>query len=159
MRTGLLKALVAIVLVVLGTSALADSWSRYENGRFVYGIDIPPGFSEIAEAENGDGGVSTSADGTAQLRVWGGYLVVGDFTSDVADRISSDQSEGWIVSYDHRKAASASWSGRRGDRIIYERAVKACDDSSVHFRLEYERADLDAYDPIVSRLVGSLRGC
>jgi hypothetical protein len=152
----------ALVVAAVGfsyVSAQADSWSRYENARFGYGIDIPPGFSEVAEAQNGDGGVSASADGTAELRIWGGYLVVGDFKSDIDDSVRSDQAEGWAISYDRRKADSASWSGSRGDRIIYVRAVKACDDSAVHFRLEYDRGDLDAFDAIVSRLVRSLRAC
>ena len=149
----------AAVLCLVAIPALAAAWSRYDNGRFGYGIDLPPGFSDVAEAENDDGGVSTSEDGNAELRVWGGYLVVGDFKSDVADRVNSDRADGWTITYDSRKAGKASWSGSRGDRVFYARAVKACDDSAAYFRIEYDRADLDAYDAIISRLVKSLRPC
>lgn len=156
------RVVVAATIVLLGLiimPAFAATWSRYENGRYGYSIDIPPRFSEVAEAENGDGGVSTSGDGSAELRVWGGYLVVSDFKSDVADRVQSDRSEGWTISYDSRKAGKASWSGSRGDRVFYARAVKACDDSAAYFRIEYDRTDLAAYDAIVGRLVKSFRPC
>lgn len=158
MRRAILAA-AAVLLGLVVIPALAAAWSRYENGRYGYSIDIPPGFSEVDEAENGDGGVSTSDDGSAELRVWGGYLVVGDFKSSVADSVASDQSEGWTISYDSRKPGRASWSGSRGDRVFYARAVKACDDSAANFRIEYDRADLEAYDAIISRLVKSLRPC
>ena len=152
-----LPILVATALV-MPFAALADGWNHYDNPRFAYSIDIPPGFSAVEEAANSDGGVSRSADGAAELLVWGGHLVIGDFTSDIADRIRSDTSAGWRISYDHRTATKASWSGSKGDRIFYARAVSTCGDSSIHFRLEYDRADLERYDDIVGRLVRSLKG-
>jgi hypothetical protein len=158
-RSGIAVAImVGVGLVAAATRASADEWRRYDNLRYVYGIDIPPDFSDVAEAENSDGGVSTSADGMAELRVWGAYLVDGDFKSDVADRIQSDSSDRWDISYDRRTSNSASWSGSKGGRVFYARAVKGCDDAAIFFRLEYERSQLKAYHAIVGRLVKSLRG-
>jgi hypothetical protein len=158
-RSGIAVAvMVGVGLAVAATQVSADDWRRYDNSRYVYGIDIPPGFSDVAEAENSDGGVSTSTDGMAELRVWGAYLVDRDFKSDIADRIQSDSSDRWDISYDRRTTDSASWSGSKGGRVFYARAAKGCDDAAIFFRLEYERSQLRAYDAIVGRLVKSLRG-
>lgn len=146
---------------VLGAATLqasTDDWSRYDNPRFAYTIDVPPGFSALSEAENGDGGVASSADGKAELRVWGANLVDRDFGVDIADRVRSDASEGWAISYDRRTADKASWSGSRKDRVFYARAVEGCDGAAIYFRLEHDRSQLKLYDAVVSRLVKSLRG-
>jgi hypothetical protein len=158
MRSAFVALLVGAAIVVLSSNALADGWGRYDNSRFAYAIDIPPGFSDVAEADNSDGGLSISADGTAVLRVWGAYLVDRDFKSDVADRVQSDATEGWVISYDRRTAESASWSGSKDGRVFYARAVLGCDGAAIYFRLEYDRSQLKAYDAIVSRLVKSLHG-
>jgi hypothetical protein len=155
LRSGFLVAL-CVIVTVAPALAIAGGWGRYDNGRFGYAIDVPPGFSEIVEAENGDGGISRGADGSAELRVWGHYLVVNDFKGEIADRVRADQAEGWTVSYDRRTTKAASWSGSRGDRIFYARAMKGCEEAAIYFRLEYGRADLDAFDSIVGRLVKSL---
>lgn len=149
--------MVGALLVAAPHQSSAADWGRYDNPRFAYAIDIPPGFSEVVEAANSDGGVSNSADGKAELRVWGAYLVDEDFKSDIEDRVRSDASDGWEISYDRRKAENASWSGSRDGRVFYARAMTGCDDATIHFRLEYDRADLRTYDTIIGRLVKSLR--
>ena len=73
--------------------------------------------------------------------------------------MKADRADGWSISYETRKAGKASWSGSRGGKIFYARAVKGCDDSAAFFRIEYDRARLEAYDPIVNRLVKTLRAC
>ena len=156
MRSRFLFLLLCLATSVAPLPVVAGGWGRYDNARFAYAIDLPPGFSDVAEAENSDGGVSRSADGKAELRVWGGYLVVNAFKGEIAERVRSDQAEGWAISYDRRTAKAASWSGSRGDRIFYARAMKGCDDAAIYFRLEYDRADLDAFDSVVGRLVKSL---
>lgn len=156
MRSGFLVALVSAVMAIAPFQAIASAWGRYVNVRFAYAIDIPPGFSDVAEAENSDGGVSASGDGKAELRAWGGYLVDTDFKSEIAGRVQADASQGWMISYDHRVARNASWSGSRDGRVFYARAMKGCDNAAIYFRLEYDRTDLDRYDDIVERLVRSL---
>lgn len=156
MRSGIAALFLGTVSALMAVPASADSWGRYDNRRFDYAIDIPPGFSGVAEAENGDGGMSLSADETAELRIWGAHLVERDFRADIAERIRSDVSEGWAISYDRRTAIKASWSGSKRGRIFYARAMKGCDDAAIHFRLEYEQSQLQSYDAIVGRLVESL---
>jgi hypothetical protein len=158
MHSRFFTGLLAAVAIAVPSAATADAWTRYDNARFAYAIDIPPGFSEIEEAANSDGGVSQSAHGRAELRVWGGYMVIGDFKSEIADRVRSDQAEGWKVSYDRRTAKNASWSGSKGGRIFYARAMQGCGDATIYFRLEYDRSNRVTYDDIVGRLVKSLHG-
>lgn len=157
MRSRFLAALLGAVVAMAPLAAIAASWRHYVNARFAYAIDIPPGFSDVAEAANSDGGVSTSADGGAELRVWGSYLVDTDLKTEISGRVQSDTSDGWAISYDRRTTKSASWSGAKDGRVFYVRAVTGCDDAVVYFRLEYDRSDLDRYDDIVGRLVKSLR--
>jgi len=147
----------SISLLIASGLAAADRWTRYENGRFQYVLEVPPGYSAISEAENGDGGVSSSADGTAELRVWGGYILEGDFSTEIASRIAGDKSDGWTISYDSRHSRSASWSGSKGGRIIYYRAIIGCDGAADYFSLEYPNVDLKSNDPIIARLVKSFR--
>jgi hypothetical protein len=145
----------------LTTSAIAGRWTDYANGRYAYLIDVPPGFSAVAESDNGDGGTSISADGRASLNVWGSYLTEGSFSKEIAWRIQQDKADGWDVSYERQTAKWASWSGGKGPRLFYARAVAACDGAAAYFQLEYEKSDIKIYDAIVKRLVKSLRsdGC
>jgi hypothetical protein len=159
MRIRFLALSVAVAGVAFVSVASAAGWTHYVNARFGYGIDIPPGFSEVQEADNSDGGVSRSADGAAELKVWGAYLVDSDFRSDVARRVRSDAADGWTISYDRRTGGNASWSGSKGPHILYVRALKGCEDSTAYFQLIYDRAQLKAYDKIVDRLVKSLSAC
>lgn len=158
MRYGIVARLVGAAIAVISSGASAADWARYDNPRFAYAIDIPPGFSDVSEAENSDGGVSISADDRAKLRVWGAYLIDRDFKSDVADRVRSDSSEGWDISYDRRTAGSASWSGSKDGRVFYARAMTGCDSAAIYFRLEYDRSQLKSYDAVIGRLVKSLHG-
>jgi len=149
--------LIALTLVVLTAPAIASDWQPYGNARFQYWIDVPPGFTGVKESENGDGGSSSSPDGRAELRVWGSYLTEGSFAAEVSWRIDQDRSNGWIIAYRKQEVNWAIWSGTKGDRIFYERAIPVCGDATAYFRLEYDKELKRAFDPIVSRLVKSLR--
>jgi hypothetical protein len=148
----------ALLMLFSASAAGAGGWSGYANGRYAYTIDIPPGFSEVAESGNGDGGVSVSADGKTKLSVWGSYITEGSFADEIAWRIEQDKRGGWTISYDKRLKSKASWSGSKGNRILYARSVVGCDGTAVYFNIEYDRSQLKSYDPVVRRLVKSLRG-
>lgn len=147
----------AVALVAGPSLAFAAGWGHYSNARFQYGIDIPPGFSAVAEAENGDGGATASADGRAKLAVWGSYLADRDFAAEVRWRADQGHGDGWTIAYQKQTKTWAVWSGARGNRIVYERAIAGCDDAAAYFRLEYDKDQAKAFDPIVSRLNASLR--
>jgi hypothetical protein len=148
---------ILVALSALSLPAIASDWGRYGNARFQYWIDIPPGFSEIRESENGDGGISLSSDRASQLSVWGGHLTDRKFAAEIKGRADQDRVDGWSITYQKQKAEWAVWSGAKGDRIFYERAILTCDGAAAYFRLEYDKEKARVFDPLVSRLAGSLR--
>lgn len=152
LRTGLLALLTALAL-----PAAASDWRRYGNARFQYWIDIPPGFSKVEEADNGDGGLASSVDGAAELRVWGSYSTAGTLAAEARERQALDRGDGWSISYQAQNKSGAAWSGTKGNRIVYARAIPGCDRAVAYFRLEYDRERQKAFDPVISRLVKSFR--
>lgn len=65
--------------------------------------------------------------------------------------------DGWKVTYRKQNSAFASWSGTKGDQIVYERAIPACNGAAAYFRLEYHADAKEAFDPVILRLVQSLQ--
>lgn len=157
-----IRLVLCLIAAMLPGLALAAGWARYVNVRFGYGVDVPPGFSAIREADNSDGGTATAPSGHAVLSAWGTNLLDARFASEVGSRISDDAGEGWTIGYRLVTGAGASWSGAKGDRIFYARAIPKCRDRAAFARIEYDASAKAAFDPIVSRLARSLRattGC
>lgn len=151
------RAAVFAIWLALGGSAIAAGWDSYGNARFGYSIDIPPGFSAVAESDNSDGGISQSEDRLSQLAVWGANLVEGSFSDDFAQRLESARADGWTINYRRETARWASWSGAVDGRIFYARAIKLCDDQAAYFLIEYPKARKASYDKVIGRLVKSLK--
>lgn len=151
-----------IVLVVLfalvALPALAQGWDRYDNARFGYGIDIPPGFIGDGEAGNGDGQIFQAAGKPSVLMVWGGNML-GDFEAEIAERMAGDARDAWNVTYQAITPRWASWSALKGFRILYQRMILLCNGKSyAAFRAEYSVTDSADMEPVIDRLVQSLRG-
>ncbi|MEP9373206.1 hypothetical protein [Mesorhizobium sp. KR1-2] len=157
MHAKLISCLEGCLVLYLTAAGSAAEWGHYGNARYGYWIDIPPGFSPLAEADNGDGGSSESSRGDAKLSVWGSFITEPDFTSEVSWRIQQDKADGWKISYETSKEHRASWTGLRGTRMMYQRAITLCRDAAAYFRIEYDQSQNAAFDPIVERLVKSLR--
>ena len=116
-------------------------------------------FLSVREADNGDGGISLRADGGSRLLVWRNAIAAGpDFPSDVASRIDRDKADGWSITYQKRSSGWATWSARKGDRIIYQRGIPLCGGEAAYFRLEYDRWQTAIFNSRIPRLVKSLRG-
>jgi hypothetical protein len=151
---------IVLSALLLAGPAHAGDWTSYANARFGETIDIPPGFvNDVPEPENGDGLTFHSADGKAELLVWGNNLVDEDFKADGQSRVSDETDNGWDVSY--QKDAGQAWgvySGSKGNRIMYARSIASCKRAqAVHFRIEYPGAQKKEYDAIVDRLSKSLK--
>jgi hypothetical protein len=143
-------------LGVLATAAVADDWGRYANARYGYAIDVPPDFVAQGESDNGDGQVFKTP--TATLTVYGSNIVEGDFEDAVKQREAWAESDGWAIIYQVSAPTKASYSGKRGGRILYARLIALCGGSQfAAFELIYSAADLVTFDPIVARLVRSLQ--
>jgi hypothetical protein len=147
-----------ILFALLATPALAQGWDHYDNDRFGYSIDIPPGFAGQGESDNGDGQAFAVDDKPIDLLVWGGHALEG-FEAEIAQRMAWDAEEAWNVTYQATTPRWASWSAIKGFRILYQRMVLLCDGSSyAAFRAEYSVTDSAEMDPVIERLVRSLRG-
>jgi hypothetical protein len=148
--------LMLALLLVLVTPAVAAEWSHYENARFGYGIDVPAGFVAQGEADNGDGQMFKTP--TARLSVFGGNVMERDFESEVVARERFAEQDSWSITYAMSTPDRASFSGRRGARIVYARMIALCGGTQfAMFEMEYSRADLQQFDPVVERLTASLK--
>ena len=134
-----------------------DAKLHYVNVWYGYAIDLPAGFSAVKESDNGDGGVSYSPDRKSRLAVWGANTMINSFQSDINDRISSAQDEGWAITYNKVTSNWASWSGTKDDRIFYSRAIRLCGDGAGYFDLRYPQEAKDAFDPVVTSLIKSFK--
>ena len=151
-----MRIILAFILMLFAAPAFAQDWSHYDNGRFGYGIDIPPGFDGRGESDNGDGQGFDYPGKSISLLVWGGNLLDG-FETEIAARKGYAEDDAWHLTYESQSARWASFSGIKGFRILYQRMILLCDDTSyASFQLEYSVADA-AMDPIINRLVSSLK--
>ena len=151
-----MRILLALILALCAAPVCAAEWGHYVNERFGVEADVPPGFSPGAPPVNGDGlGFSTP---TAALSIHGSLIVEGDFESNVRQRIQWNEDDGWAITYEATTPSWASWSGKKGSRILYVRAIRMCGGTIYGaFELEYMEADRKAFDPVVERLVRSLK--
>ena len=153
-----MRTILLILFVLFTTPAFAQGWDSYDNARFGYSIDIPPDFSGQGESDNGDGQAFAANGRPIDLLVWGGEALEG-FESEVTQRMAWDADEAWNVTYQATTPRWASWSAIKGFRILYQRMVLLCDGSSyAAFRAEYSVTDSAEMDPVVERMVRSLRG-
>ena len=153
-----MRSLLIALFALLATPAFAQGWEHYENARFGYGVDIPPGFENQNFSDNGDGATFAAGGNPTYLMVWGGNLT-GGFEEEVSQRMAWGESEAWNTTYQASTPRWASWSAIKGFRILYQRMVLLCDGTSyAAFRAEYSVTDASEMDPVIERLVQSLRG-
>ena len=146
-------ALLALSLLI---SPAAGGWGHYDNARFGFSIDVPPGFVVQGESANGDGNSFTTP--TAELRAFAGNIVEGDFESEVRGEQSAITDEGFAITYQVTTPQKASFSGKHGARIVYGRLVAICGGQEfMGFVLEYSAADIAKFNPVIDRLVSSLK--
>ena len=153
-------AKVALSLLVLTVQAGSQEWEQFGFRKLGFGFDVPPGFVLKETAENG-GGATFEAEDEASLAVWGDNLPKRNFKATVQAQLNADEEEGWDVSYRRITPVWASYSGTKDGRIRYFRAIAVCNDRVGIFQLDYDVADKVPYDPIVVRMVRSLKedGC
>jgi hypothetical protein len=159
-RSGIDVAVAGVaIFLAAAVPTVAGAPERYVNARFGYSIDIPAAIAgSRTDSENGDGATFHAKDGSAELRVWGSFLTDGGFADAVKERAALEEAGGWLITY--RKSAGVRWavySGNKGDRIFYARAIPACaGDATAYFRLEYPKASTSKYDAALHMLNGSL---
>lgn len=154
-----MRQLIFLILALFSTVVHAAEWGRFDNARFGYTIDVPPGFVRSGPAPTNDDGVGlVSADGTQKLRVWGGNIVEDGFESSARAAIGFAAGEGWNISYERITPGWASFSGLRRGMVLYARSISLCRGVQyATFRLEYPEREITRMDAVVDRLVRTLR--
>jgi hypothetical protein len=148
--------LLLALLMLLPVPAMAAGWGHYTNARYGYAVDVPPAFIAQGESQNGDGQVFKTP--TATLTVYGGNILDSGFESEVVQRERYAEQDGWAITYQMSTPQKASFSGKHGARILYARMIPLCGgEQFAIFELEYSSVDLSKFDPIVDRLVASLK--
>ena len=139
------RILLAVVLTLCSSMALAASWRSYHNERFGATADVPADWRAGEPPENGDGLAFTSPDGRATITVYGGLNISGSLAEVLATRAAPNDGE--TVTYIHRDRHGVVVSGTRGDVIFYRKSIFACRNQvwdSVS--IEYPAAEKKAYD-------------
>lgn len=150
--------LILIVLLLMTTPAVAQGWTEYTNARFGFSLDIPSDFAVASEADNGDGATFYREAGAVDLSVWGANLLE-DFETEARQAQAFATEQGYNLTYQATTPQWTSFSGKAGGRIMYQRMELLCDGQSwAAFRAEYSVTDRADMDPIVDKLVQSLRG-
>jgi hypothetical protein len=151
---------IALSLATQPVQAASQEWQPFGVLQSGFVFDVPPGFLLTQRADNGQGATFEEKDG-ASLVVWGEELAMGDFRARVGSRMAADEGNGWHLTYRRLTVKWASYSGIKGDKIRYFRAVAVCRDRLAAFELDYSRDQKIPYDPIVARMVQSLKaeGC
>ncbi len=149
-----------IALLLMPAHALAQEWQPFGVERFGFIFDVPPDFVLAQRSEIGDGATFEGPDG-ALLAVWGVDLGGRNFRTGITNQMKEDESEGLEITYRRLTDDWASYSGINGGLIRYARAIAVCGGRAAVFVIDYKRGDKIPYDPIVTRMVRSLKqeGC
>ncbi len=150
--------IVTLIFALLALPAFAQGGERYDNARFGYGVDIPPGFFVQDDSDNGDGRTYAARGKPTYLMVWGGQLT-GDLEGEVAQRMDWDANEAWNITEQTTTPRWAEWSALKGSRMVHQRMIALCDGASyAALRAEYSVTDATAMDGVVEQMARSLRG-
>lgn len=149
-----------VVFMLAAVPAAAGDWHVYRNENAGYALDIPPAYT--LSKEIGQGSRIYHAPGGDILAVWEARFAPGGFRHEVAKRMERDSSDGWDITYQRKTGNWASFSGILRGQIRYVRAVRLCSGRAAFFLIDYDLEKKRRYDPIVTRMVRSMKatsGC
>jgi len=151
---------IASLLVSMMASAWAhEDWQRFRLEQFGFSFEAPPGFELDGNASPAS--LTFTGPNGARLAVGGAALDGQRFRPLIEGHLEQDRAEGLDVTYRRFTPQWVSYSGFIGGDIRYVRAIRVCDDRVAIFVVDYDRGEKRAYDPVVTRMVRSLRedGC
>ena len=146
-----------LALVAMVGAARAEF---YANARYGYYIDIPKIFSVAdPEADAGDGRRFHTADKSAEVAVYGGWIVDGGFAEEAKARQNFEIQDGWKLAYVSKSTPTFSnFSGSKDGRIFYAHIISRCGATGyAMYRLEYPATDKANYDAAIKQLNSSLK--
>jgi hypothetical protein len=136
-------------------TAAEEQWATYSNPRFGATADYPADLFTLKDPppENGDGQTFHTADGRAELTIYGTNNIDGEPPGTYVSKHVSLAD----VSYKKVGADFYAVSGQRGAAIYYERCNFPNLDVLVCFYTSYPAAEKAMWDAIVTRIGQSLR--
>ena len=141
----------------IGATVAQERWATYSNPRFGTTADYPADLFTVQDPppENGDGQGFRTADGRAQLSIFGGYNVEHDTPQSYVAR--NDEFES--ASFKRVTSDFYAVSGTRDAAIYYDRCnfPPGNDDILNCIHITYPAAEKSAWDGIVTRISQSLR--
>ncbi|TGR15682.1 hypothetical protein EN833_06340 [Mesorhizobium sp. M4B.F.Ca.ET.190.01.1.1] len=154
--TRFLLSLVSILF--FSTLLQAQAWQPFGVRQFGFTFDVPPGF---VLTQRSDQGAALRGANEAFLAVWGARLGKASFRAEIKHRMVEDEKAGWKLTYRRVTPRWASYSGINNGQIRYVRAIAVCDDRAALFTINYSKSEKVPYDPVVVRMVRSLKaeGC
>ncbi len=153
----ILRLVALFVLVALGVVIWAQGARFYVSPRFGATALVPEDWSAAMKPENGDGGAFVSPDGDATETISGANRNSASLSDDF-NRLSAAQ-DGERLSYVRRGKKWIVISGVKNDRIFYRKSQLSCGDTIWNtVAVEYPAARKDEFDPLVTRIAGSLHG-
>ncbi|WP_245478076.1 MULTISPECIES: hypothetical protein [unclassified Mesorhizobium] len=147
-----------VSILFFSTLLQAQAWQPFGVRQFGFTFDVPPGF---VLTQRSDQGAAFRGANEAFLAVWGARLGKASFRAEIKHRMVEDEKAGWKLTYRRVTPRWASYSGINNGQIRYVRAIAICDDRAALFTINYSKSEKVPYDPVVVRMVRSLKaeGC
>jgi hypothetical protein len=164
------KRVCGMALAVAGVAAsmwlaspafAAESWTRYENGRFGYSVEYPDIFRDAKKPDNGDGVQLESDDEEHGLIISGGYNALEqDAEQRLASRLeevshivegSIDSGDGWY------RVVYSDDGGMDGVEHLFHEYGIINKDAWATFILGYPKAEEKRFAEIKERMEASLK--
>ena len=143
----------------------AHSWTTYENARFGFSLRYPADLFEIERtSQAGDGVVFRARDADAVLLVGAlpnsDHRTIASYQQFVARKSYSD----YQITYQPRGTEWFVLSGKRAEKIFYEKVVFSCSGHLINsFAIIYPADRREIFDRVVERLEASFqpgtKGC
>jgi hypothetical protein len=165
-RIVILTHLIALLLCISLSPRILNAqgggnYKTYGNGRYGYSISYPEDILvPQGESDNGDGQRFVSNDGSAVLLVYGSNNVLEQSLKAVYLEVVKRSPAARSTSTVTYKAVGKDWfvvSGHEGGRVFYQKTMLKGGVLKT-FRIEYDDAQKQTFDPIVIRIAKSFKG-
>jgi hypothetical protein len=158
-RFGLTVIAAALTLAAATTATAKERWETYANPRFGTSADYPADlFTQLdAPPDNGDGQRFHTADGSAELAIYGAWNADNDTPKSYVENYVEEDGAG--ISYRQITDRFFVVSGTKDGKIFYQRCnFLTQPDAVVHcFEISYPEQEKEKWDAIVARVSRSLR--
>lgn len=154
-----MRIVVFIVAMLLGSAVAAeDGWYRYDNARYGFALDVPPGYAALPATTNTGDQVFTQAGGTGVLTVSGGTVEPGSFNQKWEATMAAYEGAGWTLTYEAKPPEWTSFTGTRDDRRLYVKMLPLCGGTRQFGQFAFEYAESEAGDaePIALGIAASM---